>query len=87
MTLPVDLFTLLLGGEAAVSSIDKTVSLTIPKGTSNGKMFRLRGLGMPKLRDPYERGDLYATVEAKLPHDLSDAETQLAREWQEVRSS
>ena len=85
--LPVDLFTLLLGGEATVSSIDKTVSLTIPKGTANGKVFRLRGLGMPKLRDPFERGDLYATIEAKLPHELNDAETQLVQEWQEMSSS
>lgn len=85
--LPVDLFTLLLGGEATVSSIDKTVSLTIPKGTANGKVFRLRGLGMPKLRDPFERGDLYATIEVKLPHELNDAETQLVQEWQEMSSS
>jgi curved DNA-binding protein len=86
ITVLVDLFTMLLGGESVVSSIDKTVSLTIPKGTSNGKVFRLRGLGMPKLRDPYERGDLYATVEAKLPDDLNDTETQLVQEWQAVRS-
>lgn len=83
----VDLFTLLLGGSVEVSSLDKSVKLKIPKGTANGKVFRLRGLGMPKLRSPEQRGDLYATVEAELPQKLSDAELDLVRQWRDKRSS
>jgi curved DNA-binding protein len=86
ISLPVDLFTFLLGGSVDVSTIDKTIKLKIPKSTGNGKVFRLRGLGMPKVRNPDERGDLYATVEAKLPHNLSDAETELVKQWQTMRS-
>ena len=85
VTLPVDLFTFLLGGEVPVSTIDKTVHLTIPKGTANGKSFRLRGLGMPKLRKPDERGDLYVTVEVQLPENLSEAEIKLIEDWKELR--
>ena len=59
----VDLYTAILGGKATVSTIDKTVNLTIPAGTANGKTIRLRGLGMPKLGKKDERGDLLATVE------------------------
>jgi len=84
---PVDLFTLLLGGTVRVPTIDKTVSLTIPKGTPNGKVFRLRGLGMPKLRKPKERGNLYATAEAVLPDHLSSAEVDLVKQWRDLRSS
>ncbi len=87
INLPVDLFTLLLGGTVKVPTIDKTVSLTIPKGTPSGKVFRLRGLGMPKLRKPEERGNLYATVEAVLPEHLSSAELDLVRQWRDLRSS
>jgi curved DNA-binding protein len=86
VNLPVDLFTLLLGGSASCPTIDKTVELTIPPGTANGKVFRLKGLGMPKLRNPKERGDLYATVEARLPENLSEAELDLIRQWQKMRS-
>ncbi|MCJ7660882.1 MAG: J domain-containing protein [Anaerolineales bacterium] len=86
ISLTVDLFTFLLGGSVDVATIDKTVKLKIPKGTANGKVFRLRGLGMPKLRSPEERGDLYATVEAKLPDNLSDAETELVKKWQNISS-
>jgi curved DNA-binding protein len=86
INLPVDVFTLLLGGTVDCPSIDKTVKLTIPRGTANGKVFRLRGLGMPKLRNAKERGDLYATVEAKLPQNLTEAEIDLLKKWQQLRS-
>lgn len=86
VTIAVDLFTLLLGGSVEVSSLDKTVKLSIPKDTINGKVFRLRGLGMPKLGNPDERGDLYVTVEAQLPQHLSDAETELVENWRGMRS-
>jgi curved DNA-binding protein len=77
VTVSVDLYTALLGGEVTVSTIDRTVSLTIPPETANGRVFRLRGLGMPKLRNPEERGDLYAAVEVQLPRNLSNREKEL----------
>jgi curved DNA-binding protein len=86
-TIDVDLFKALLGGKVPVQALDKTVNLTIPAGTSNGKVFRLSGLGMPKLRQSAERGDLYAEVEVDLPKDLSDAEREKVREWQALREA
>lgn len=68
---PVDFFTALLGGETTVSTVDKSVKLTIPPETDSGKTFRLKGLGMPKLSQPDQRGDLYATVEVLVPKDLT----------------
>ncbi len=65
--IPVDVYTAVLGGEVSVPALDKTVQLTIPAGTDNGKTFRLKGLGMPHLRKPAERGDLYAIVDLHLP--------------------
>ena len=86
INLPVDLFTLLLGGTVSCPTIDKSVDLTIPQGTANGKVFRLRGLGMPKLRNPKEHGNLYATVEAKLPANLSEPEIDLVKQWRLKRN-
>ncbi len=85
LALPIDLFTALLGGKVSVPAIDKSVNLTIPAGTRNGKTFRLTKLGMPKLRQPDERGDLYVTISIELPAKLSDEEKRLVREWQEIR--
>jgi len=81
----VDLYDAILGGEVDVSSIDKTVKLRIPPGTNNGKVLRLRGLGMPKLKNPKQRGDLYVTVDVKLPQNLSKKEKQLFEELRNLR--
>ena len=84
---PVDLFTALLGGKADVRGIDKTVKLSIPPETANGKQFRLSGMGMPNLRNPDERGDLYASAQIKLPQNLTEEEKEIVRQWQEERRS
>lgn len=85
MNVPVDLFTALLGGKVNVQAIDKSVSLTVPAGTRSGKVFRLSGLGMPKLRQPDQRGDLYVTLNVELPTRLSDEEKELVGRWQALR--
>jgi curved DNA-binding protein len=82
---PVDLYTAVLGGSAIVSGMDRQVRLTIPAGTENGKVFRLSGLGMPKLNNPDERGDLYAAVEVQLPTNLSEREKELFEELRNLR--
>ncbi|MDX1662210.1 MAG: J domain-containing protein [Candidatus Promineifilaceae bacterium] len=86
VTVPVDLYTAMLGGSVTVPSLDRQVRLNVPPETDNGRVFRLGGLGMPSLRDPEQRGDLYATVEVKLPDDLSEREKELFEELQELRA-
>ncbi|MEZ4870109.1 MAG: J domain-containing protein [Caldilineaceae bacterium] len=83
---PVDLYTALLGGEATVPTMEQSVVLTIPAGTQNGRTFRLRGLGMPDLKHPDQRGDLLAEVEVALPTNLSDAEKQLFTQLRALRN-
>ncbi len=81
---PVDFFTALLGGETTVSTIDKSVKLTIPPETDSGKTFRLKGLGMPKLNKPDQRGDLYATIEVQVPKNLTAEQKQQFTALQET---
>jgi curved DNA-binding protein len=85
LTVSVDLFTLLLGGQVTVSGIDRAVRLDIPTETANGRVFRLRGLGMPHLKNPAERGELYVTVKAALPKNLSMKEKDLIQQWKNIR--
>ncbi|HMN27234.1 MAG TPA: J domain-containing protein, partial [Caldilineaceae bacterium] len=56
----VDLYTALLGGEVQVPTLERPLVLTVPASTPNGKVFRLRGQGMPHLKQPDMRGDLLA---------------------------
>lgn len=83
----VDLFTAVLGGQVDVACLDKTVKLTIPPETPNGKQFRLRGLGMPQLRQPDEHGDLIAVLDVQLPRSLTDDEKKLFLQLRELRKS
>lgn len=81
----VDLFTALLGGEVRVPTLSTPVALRIPASTQSGRSFRLGGQGMPKLRSPSDRGDLYARVRVVLPEPLSGRERDLIREWARLR--
>jgi DnaJ-class molecular chaperone len=83
---PVDLYTLLLGGEARVPTLERPLVLTIPGGTANGKVFRLRGQGMPHFRHTDQRGDLMAEITVALPTHLSEEERRLFSRLRELRS-
>ena len=83
-TVSADLFSMLLGGKLTVPGIDRTVNLPIPPATSNGQVFRLSGLGMPKIKHPDQRGDLYVTVETILPQKLTDKEKELIEQWKSI---
>lgn len=85
VSVPVDLYTAVLGGTVKVPAIDRSVELTIPAGTGNGKSFRLRGLGMPNLREPQQRGNLIATVQVQLPTELSSEERQLFEQLRRLK--
>jgi DnaJ-class molecular chaperone len=67
--------TAVLGGEVAAPTVSgSTLRLKVPELTPNGRVFRLRGHGMPILNRQGERGDLYATVEIEMPARLTDEE-------------
>jgi curved DNA-binding protein len=88
ISVPVDLYTLLLGGSARVPIMGgKTIALNVPAGTANGKKFRISGQGMPRLRSPETRGDLYVRLDALLPAALSERERQLFEDLRSLRQS
>jgi len=82
---PISLYTVVLGGEAKVPTPGGDVLLKIPPGTQGGRTFRLRGKGMPNLRYPKKRGDLYARLQVRVPQKLSQREQELFRELASLR--
>ncbi len=76
------LATLLLGGEVRVPTLARRrLALTIPAGTQDGRVFRLRGQGMPHLGQPDRRGDLHAEVHARLPEQITPHQRELLEEF------
>jgi curved DNA-binding protein len=78
----VDLYTAVLGGQAQVPTLSGPVKLTIPAGTQNGCTFRLKGRGMPRLKQSNQSGDLYARVDMRLPTQLTARQRELFEELQ-----
>jgi curved DNA-binding protein len=68
--LPISLREALLGAEVPVTTLKGKVLLRIPPGTQSGRIFRLKGQGMPVLRKD-EVGDLLVKVRVVLPADLT----------------
>jgi len=64
--LPVTLREALVGAEVPVRTLTGRVLLRIPAGTQNGRVFRLGGQGMPRLKGE-GRGDLHVKVRVILP--------------------
>lgn len=72
-----DLYTAVLGGEVRVPTLTGDVNLKVPAASQNGRVFRLRGKGMPRLRQPTEYGDLFARLDVRLPTMLTPEQQEL----------
>jgi molecular chaperone DnaJ len=85
-TVKIPLYTAVLGGETVVDTMDGRVALTIPPGTQNGQVFRLRGKGMPKSgKDADKVGDLLVSIDVELPASLSNEEKELFTKLRNLR--
>ena len=73
----VDLYTALLGGKLTTNTIKGPITINIPKEAQNGKVLRMKKLGMPVYGKKEEFGDLYVKINVLLPKDLSQEETAL----------
>ncbi|MFB9263524.1 DnaJ C-terminal domain-containing protein [Bradyrhizobium erythrophlei] len=78
--LPVTLYEAVLGGKVRVPTLGSAVELSIPRNTSSGRTFRLKGKGLPKAG---AIGDLYVTTRIILPNG-NDAELEaLMQKWRD----
>jgi len=81
--MPVSFTTVALGGEIDVPTLAGQVSLKIPAGTQTGKVFRLRGKGMPGLRGA-ESGDLLCRVLVETPVHLTAEQKDLLERFDQL---
>src|SRR3954467_862650 len=79
--LPITLYEAVVGGKVRVPTIGGAVELSVPKNTSSGRTFRLRGKGLPKPNGA--PGDLFVTTRIMLP-DGNDAQLEaLMQKWRD----
>ncbi len=75
-TVPISIAQAALGTEIKVPTLKAQERLRIPEGTQSGSVFRLRGLGMPRVEEG-GRGDLYVRVQVMVPTNLSREQRRL----------
>ena len=80
----VPLYTAVMGGTVRVPTLGGSVSLNVKPGTQSGQSIRLRGKGMPRLRQEDAFGDLYARVLIQVPTNLSEREQALFQELRDL---
>jgi DnaJ-class molecular chaperone len=79
--LPITLYEAVLGGKVRVPTLGNAVELSIPKNTSSGRIFRLKGKGLPKAAGAV--GDLFVTTRIMLP-DGNDSDLEaLMQKWRD----
>jgi molecular chaperone DnaJ len=81
LTVPATFPELAFGTTLTVPTLDSTVSLRIPAGTTSGRTFRVRGRGVERKG---KTGDLLVTVEVAVPAKLDDAATAALQSYAEA---
>jgi curved DNA-binding protein len=79
-TSTLSVFALILGGETDVETPTGKVKLNIPAGTQADQVFRLGGRGMPNVKNPNTKGDLYVRLKVQVPKYLSAKQRELIEE-------
>ncbi|HAE59171.1 MAG TPA: molecular chaperone DnaJ [Anaerolineae bacterium] len=76
LDLDINIAQAVLGAEIEVPTVDGMEKLSIPSGTQPGKVFHLRGKGVPKIRQS-GRGDQKVMVNVDIPTRLTDEQREL----------
>jgi len=80
---PISVWEALQGARVRVPTPFGSAMLVVPPGTTGGRMFRLRGQGLPKLAGD-STGDLYVTVRIEMPVGLDARTHELVRELERL---
>jgi DnaJ-class molecular chaperone len=80
LDVPITIDEAVLGAKIEVPTISGRVQLTLPKGTSSGRIFRLKGRGVHNLTSGHT-GDQLVTVRIVLPETIDEGLAYFLSEW------
>jgi molecular chaperone DnaJ len=83
---PISMTAAALGGSFEVATLDGTQTrVKVPEGSQHGRQFRLKGKGMPVMRQPVV-GDLYIQIAVETPQSLTKRQRELLEEFDKISS-
>jgi len=83
-TAPISFAQAALGGEVRISTIDGDILYDVKPGTQTDTKIRLKGKGIPSLRNSSVRGDHYVTLVVQVPTKLNEEAKEALRKFDEV---
>lgn len=83
-TVPISYARATLGGDVRINTVDGDVIYTVKSGTQTNTKVRLRGKGVPTLRNPQARGDHYVTLVVQVPTKLTQEQKELLLKYEEA---
>ena len=83
-TVPIPFTTAALGGEVVIKTVDGDVAYDVKPGTQTDTKIRLKGKGVPYVRNNDLRGDHFVTLVVKVPERLSKEQKEALKKFQEA---
>ena len=83
-TAPISFAQAALGGDVRIKTVDGDVLYNVKPGTKTDTKVRLRGKGVPSLRNKQVRGDHYVTLVIQTPEKLSAEAKEALRRFDEL---
>ncbi|GAB3256731.1 J domain-containing protein [Larkinella harenae] len=80
LTVDLDLYTAVLGGELTIDTLSGKVKLKVSPETQNNTKVRLKGKGFPVYKQDGKFGDLYVTYSVRIPTGLTEKQKELFQE-------
>lgn len=80
---PINIVQATLGDEIKVPTLDGQVVMKVPEGTQPGKVLRLKGKGIPSLRNS-TRGDQLVRIKVVVPQKLNEKQKDALRKFAEI---
>ncbi len=87
LTIDLDLYKAILGGEIIVDVFKGKVKLKVKPETQNGTKVKLKGKGFPVYKKEGVFGNLYVTYKIKVPTNLTSKEKELFRQLEKIRKN
>lgn len=78
---PITIVQAALGTEINVPTLEGKVKMNVPAGTQSGKIFRLKGKGIPNLQGPSGRGDEHVRIIVETPTNLNAEQRRFLEEF------
>jgi len=80
VTIEIDLYTAILGGEITIETLSGKVKLNVKSGTQNGSKIKLTGKGFPIYKNEGSFGDLIVTYTVAIPKEINEKQRSLFTE-------